>query len=63
VRFDCFIVDVALCRLIRDGQAVPLNSKTFDLLLALIESRGELVTSERPTTNFADHHRQRIDAR
>ncbi len=45
-RFDQFVVDVARRRLTRDGEVVPLNSKTFDLLLALLESRGGLMTKD-----------------
>src|ERR1043166_2960812 len=46
VHFDGFVVDTARRRLLRDGAVVPLNSKTFDLLVALMERRGELVSKD-----------------
>lgn len=33
-------------RLLADGAPVPLGSRAFDLLLALVEARGELVTKD-----------------
>ncbi|AHG93530.1 transcriptional regulator domain-containing protein (plasmid) [Gemmatirosa kalamazoonensis] len=44
LRFDRFTVDAGRRLLLRDGIAVPLTSKAFDVLLALVEGRGELVT-------------------
>ncbi len=38
--FASFRVDVAERRLWRDGRVVPLTSKTFDILLALVENSG-----------------------
>jgi DNA-binding winged helix-turn-helix (wHTH) protein len=32
--------------LLKDGQAVPLNGRAFDLLLALVERAGEVVSKE-----------------
>ena len=32
--------------LVRDGQAIPLAPKTFDLLLALVSNHGRLLTRE-----------------
>jgi Tol biopolymer transport system component/DNA-binding winged helix-turn-helix (wHTH) protein len=45
-RFDDFVVDAARCLLLRGGQPVPLNPKAFDLLLALIENRGQPLTKD-----------------
>ena len=33
-------------RLVRDGDPIPLPSRTFDILKILVENRGELVTKE-----------------
>ena len=41
--FAEFEVDAAKRLLLKDGQPVALNPKTFDLLLTLIENRGEVV--------------------
>ncbi len=41
--FAEFEVDAAKRLLLKDGQPVALNSKTFDLLLTLVENRGEVV--------------------
>ena len=45
--FDSFQLDPVRRRLSRAGQRVPINSKTFDLLLALIENRGRELDKER----------------
>lgn len=42
--FAEFEVDAARRRLLKSGQAVALNSKAFDLLLTLIENRGEILS-------------------
>src|ERR1044072_1925000 len=42
----CFRVDPVNRRLLRDGEAVPLTAKAFDLLLLLIESNGRLLGKE-----------------
>ena len=39
--FDEFRLDVAKRQLLREGEVVPLYSKAFDLLLLLVESRGQ----------------------
>jgi DNA-binding winged helix-turn-helix (wHTH) protein/TolB-like protein/tetratricopeptide (TPR) repeat protein len=44
--FDVFIVDLNRRVLLRDGQPVQLTSKTFDLLLALVESQGRELGKE-----------------
>jgi DNA-binding winged helix-turn-helix (wHTH) protein/Tol biopolymer transport system component len=41
--FESFRIDPVRRRLSRDGQPVPIHSKTFDLLLALIENRGRVI--------------------
>jgi len=46
IAFDRFVVDASRRQLTRDRTVVPLNSKTFDLLLALLERRGELITKD-----------------
>lgn len=45
-RFGPFVLDVAECRLLRDGEGITLTGKTFDLLLALVRSAGHLVSRE-----------------
>src|SRR2546423_748835 len=42
--FGPFRMDVAKRLLRRDGEVMPLTPKTFDILLALIECRGEVVS-------------------
>ncbi len=44
--FAEFEVDAAKRRLVKSGQTVALNPKAFDLLLALIENRGQVVRKE-----------------
>jgi DNA-binding winged helix-turn-helix (wHTH) protein/TolB-like protein/tetratricopeptide (TPR) repeat protein len=44
--FEGFSVDPHRRVLLRDGQPVPLTSKAFDLLLALIESEGRELTKD-----------------
>lgn len=44
--FGPFVADARRRRLARDGRAVPLASKAFDLLLALIERRDRVVEKE-----------------
>jgi len=44
--FGPFVLDAAERLLLRDGQPVPLPSKTFDTLLALVERGGRLVEKE-----------------
>lgn len=45
--FESFRVDVSERQLRRDGIAVPLTPKVFDLLLVLLENKGETVEKER----------------
>jgi DNA-binding winged helix-turn-helix (wHTH) protein len=42
-RFDQFYLDAANRRLLRDGEALALNSKYFDVLLLLVSRCGQLV--------------------
>lgn len=44
--FGPFVLDAAERRLLRDGAPVPLPSKTFDMLLALVERGGRLVEKD-----------------
>ncbi|MEP6731911.1 MAG: transcriptional regulator, partial [bacterium] len=45
-RFGSFAVDTGRRLLLRGGAIVPLSSKTFDLLVALIEGREALITKQ-----------------
>jgi DNA-binding winged helix-turn-helix (wHTH) protein len=44
--FDGFQLDAHKRLLLRGGETVPLSSKAFDLLLALVESGGREITKE-----------------
>ena len=44
--FGIFRVDAAKRLLLRDGETVPLTPKSFDILLALVERAGEVVSKE-----------------
>src|SRR5215831_17613302 len=44
--FGPFRLDAAEHLLLRDGEAVPLTPKAFDLLLALVEGHGHLLEKE-----------------
>lgn len=44
--FDNFRIDCGERLLLRDGEMVPLTQKAFDLLLALVERQGEVVSKE-----------------
>jgi DNA-binding response OmpR family regulator len=44
--FGPFRLDEAEHLLLRDGEAVPLTPKAFDLLLALVERHGHLLEKE-----------------
>jgi TolB-like protein/Flp pilus assembly protein TadD len=45
-QFDSFLLDQVERRLLRDGTAVELRPKAFDLLSVLVERAGHLVTKE-----------------
>lgn len=47
IRFDDFEIDRERRRLLRGGETVPLKSRAFDILAALVENRGELLTKDR----------------
>jgi DNA-binding winged helix-turn-helix (wHTH) protein len=57
--FDGFQLDARKRLLLRDGESVPLKSKVFDLLLALVESGGREITKkelmERVWPNSSEH--------
>ncbi len=44
--FGPFVVDLARRRLWRDGHPVPITSKPFDVLVVLLENRGQIVTKD-----------------
>ncbi|MEJ7848718.1 MAG: transcriptional regulator, partial [Pyrinomonadaceae bacterium] len=45
--FDRFEIETGRRRLLKDGEAVALNPKAFDLLLALVQNHGELMSKSR----------------
>ena len=45
-QFGPFLIDVQQRVLRRDGEPVPLTPKAFDLLTALVEQPGRLLTKE-----------------
>lgn len=44
--FGPFVVDATKCVLLRDGEPVPLSLKAFEILLLLIERRGQVVEKD-----------------
>src|SRR5262245_40025807 len=44
--FGSFRLDAAERLLLRDGEAVPLTPKAFDLLLAMVEGHGHLLEKD-----------------
>src|SRR6266550_1928008 len=50
--FGRFRLDPAEHMLLRDGQAVPLRPKVFDILLVLVENSGHLVEKEELLENI-----------
>jgi DNA-binding winged helix-turn-helix (wHTH) protein len=46
VRFGRFLLDSHRRELLADGVPVPIGSRAFDVLVALIEARGRLVTKD-----------------
>ena len=44
--FGPFVVDPIKRRLWRDGQLVPITSKTFEVLVALLEGRDHIVSKD-----------------
>ena len=45
-QFGPFHLDTVKCVLSRDGPVVPLSLKAFEILLLLIEQRGQVVGKE-----------------
>src|SRR5262245_9199686 len=45
--FGPFLVDTVKCALLREGEVVPLSLKAFEILLALIEHRGQVLEKDR----------------
>jgi len=45
-RFDRFVLDAGRRQLLGEGQRVPLQPKTVDLLVALVESGGQVVSKD-----------------
>ena len=45
--FGCFRLDAVKRLLWREGEPVPLTSKSFETLLALVESRGEILDKDQ----------------
>jgi DNA-binding winged helix-turn-helix (wHTH) protein len=45
-QFGPFLIDVRERVLLRDGQPVPVTPKAFDLLAALVEQPGKLISKE-----------------
>jgi len=46
IRFHAFELNLTSCELFKDGQKVPLPRKAFEVLRALVERPGELVSRE-----------------
>ena len=44
--FGAFVADTVTRRLWREGRAVPITAKTFDVLVVLLEHRDRLVTKD-----------------
>ena len=44
--FGAFVADTVTRRLWREGHAVPITAKTFDVLVVLLEHRDRLVTKD-----------------
>lgn len=44
--FDRFRIDLTERALLCDGEFVPLTQKAFEVLLALVERRGRIVSKE-----------------
>jgi DNA-binding winged helix-turn-helix (wHTH) protein len=44
--FAEYELDLARRRCLRAGQSIPLNAKSFDLLVVLIENRGRVIAKE-----------------
>lgn len=45
-RFGVFTLNVDNRRLLREGKSIPVTPKLFDILLLLVQKKGEMVTKE-----------------
>ena len=45
-QFGAFLVDPAKCVLLRNGELVPISLKAFEMLLVLVEHRGEVLEKD-----------------
>src|SRR5258706_1994113 len=45
-QFGAFLVDPAKCALLRNGEIVPISLKAFEMLLVLVEHRGEVLEKD-----------------
>src|SRR5215468_5042640 len=45
-KFDNFVLDVGNRELLRDSVPVALSGKAFDMLVALVEGRGQLISKD-----------------
>src|SRR5947209_18799741 len=46
IRFDDFEADLTRRRLMRNGERLVLNARTFDLLAVLLQRAGDVVTKD-----------------
>ena len=44
--FGSFLLDAAECRLLREGESIPLPPKVFDLLVILVDNNGRIIEKE-----------------
>src|SRR3984885_6917632 len=64
VEFGRFRLDAHRRELLADGLAVPIGSRAFDILIALVEAGGRLVTKDEllrsvwSGTGVEEHNRQ-----
>jgi len=45
-QFGPFLIDIAERVLRRDGETVPITPKAFDVLVALLEKPGQVISKE-----------------
>src|SRR5437762_14150006 len=45
-KFGPFLIDASERQLLRNGQIVPLTPKVFDVLLALVQNSGHILTRD-----------------
>ena len=46
ISFEEFELDMAHRKLLREGDAIALNAKTFDLLTFLVENNGKILSKD-----------------